>query len=102
MKKLCISVIRPYEVKPFRLDWKPSEVLLLESGGELHVHAVEFFHDHAVLARDVAAHHDADLQDYGAEQFVAVQLVFLPHLLDRELGARPARTDRSSSRYVAT
>ena len=29
MKKLCISVIRPYNVMPFRLDWKPSEVLFL-------------------------------------------------------------------------
>ena len=31
MKKPCISVIKPFDVMPFRPDWMPSEVLFLVS-----------------------------------------------------------------------
>jgi hypothetical protein len=52
-----------------------AEHLLALLGAELHAHRVELLDAHAVLAGDGAAHRDAGLQDVGAEQLAAVQLV---------------------------
>ena len=51
------------------------EHLRVFGGAELHAHRVEFFHAHAVLAGDGAAHGDAGLQNVGAKQLAAAQLV---------------------------
>src|SRR5256885_17224932 len=60
-------------------DWSSdvcsSDYLVVLGRGELGAHGVELFHAHAMLARDRAAHGHAGLQDVGAEQLAAVQLV---------------------------
>ncbi len=51
------------------------EHLLAFFGRKLHAHAAELFDAHAVLAGDGAAHLHAGLEDVGAKQLGAVQLI---------------------------